>query len=118
MAIDARVIAQFCIALEPQLWEPPAQAQQEFQELMLSLSAVESMLRQEQNRQEWAHHPSVCQSITTHIRQLEEDIEALKGAIAQHFQQHDELRQQQTLLTSIPGIAEKTAAHLLAELGV
>lgn len=80
--LDARVIAQFCLALEPQLWEPPAQAQQQLQELMRRLSAVESMLRQEQNRQEWANHPSVGLSITTHIQQLEADIESLNTAIA------------------------------------
>lgn len=115
--IDAQVIAQFCLALEPDLWKPPAQAQQQLQELMRRLSAVESILHQEKNRQEWTTHPSVSESINTHIQQLEQDIERLNQAIAEHFDVHSSLREQQALLVSIPGIAEKTAAHLLAELG-
>lgn len=115
--IDARVIAQFCLTLEPEAWTPPAQAQQQLQELMRRLSAVESMLRQEENRQEWTQHPSVTRSITTHIQQLKGDITTLNEAIAEHFNQHEHLTTQRSLLITIPGIAEKTAAHLLAELG-
>ena len=115
--IDARVIAQFCIALEPELWQPPAAEQQLLQELMRRLSAVESMLRQEQNREDWAKHPAVIQSTTTHISQLQADVERLNKAIEAHFVEHTSLQQQRKLLISIPGIAEKTAAHWLAELG-
>lgn len=115
--IDAWVIAQFCVAIEPETWRPPAQAQQQLQELMRRLSAVESMRHQEQNRKGWASHPRVNESIEAHIVQLEAEIEGLNAAIEEHFAKHTDLRQQRELLTSIPGIAEKTAACLLAELG-
>lgn len=115
--IDAKVIAQFCVALEPEQWQPPLKEQQDLQELMRRLSAIESILHQEKNREEWASHPQVKQSVTVHINQLEEEIERLNEAIEDHFIEHDSLREQRQLLVSIPGIAEKTAAHLLAELG-
>lgn len=115
--IDAKVIAQFCVALEPLLWQPPPEEQQCLQELMRRLSAVESILLQEKNRQEWANHPQVKKSVKLHISQLETEIERLNEAIETHFIQHNSLQQQRQLLVSIPGIAEKTAAHLLAELG-
>ena len=66
--IDAKVIAQFCIALEPERWQPPLEEQQNLQELMRRLSAIESMLHQEKNREDWANHPQVKQSVTAHIK--------------------------------------------------
>ena len=42
--IDAKVIAQFCVALEPERWQPPLEEQQDLQELMRRLSAIESIL--------------------------------------------------------------------------
>ena len=115
--IDAKVIAQFCVALEPELWKPPNEEQQLLQELMRRLDAVETMLRQEKNREEWASHPQVKRSVTDHIKQLETEIEQLNAAIEAHFSQYNSLQDQRQLLVSIPGIAEKTAAYLLAELG-
>ena len=55
--IDAKVIAQFCVALEPARWQPPLKEQQNLQALMRRLSAIESMLHQEKNREAWANHP-------------------------------------------------------------
>lgn len=115
--IDAKVIAQFCVALEPERWQPPLEEQQDLQELMRRLSAIESILHQEKNREAWANHPQVKQSVTAHISQLEAEIERLHEAIETHFSEHNSLQEQRQLLISIPGIAEKTAAHLLAELG-
>lgn len=115
--IDAKVIAQFCVALEPERWQPPLEEQQDLQELMRRLSAIESILHQEKNREEWANHPQVKQSVTAHISHLEAEIEHLNEAIEAHFIEHNSLREQRQLLISIPGIAEKTSAHLLAELG-
>ena len=54
--------------------------------------------------------------MTAHISQLEAEIERLNEAIEAHFAEHNSLQEQRQLLISIPGIAEKTAAHLLAEL--
>lgn len=116
-AVDARVIAQFCLALKPEQWHPPAKAQRDLQELMRRLSALESMLHQERNRTEGDRHPEVAKSIAVHIQQLEAEIERLEAAIEAHFREYAELQQQRQLLTSIPGIGDKTAAHILAEVG-
>jgi len=83
--IDAKVIAQFCVALEPEQWQPPLEEQQNLQELMRRLSAVESILHQEKNREDWANHPQVKQSVSTHISQLEAEIERLNEAIEAYF---------------------------------
>ena len=114
--IDARVIAQFCLALEPKPWQPPAQELQDLQDLIRRLSAVEAMLHQERNRAEGDRHPQVAKSINNHIQQLETEIKRLEAEIEIHFNDHENLQQQRQLLISIPGIGNKTAAHVLAEL--
>lgn len=50
------------------------------------------------------------------LAHLQTQIKRTEKLIRTHLDQHPGLRQQRDLLTSIPGIAETTAALLLAEL--
>jgi transposase len=47
---------------------------------------------------------------------LEEQLKKLKQQHQEHVDKHPQLKEQQDLISSIPGIAELTAARLLAEL--
>lgn len=115
--VDAYVIARFCAAVMPALWNPPPQELQHLQELVRRLAAIESMYQQEKNRLETSSNRCVQHSLQEHIAYLEAEIETLETAIEEHFQQHEPLHKQRDLLVSIPGIAQKTAAVLLGELG-
>lgn len=112
---DAKVIARFCVALRPALWTPPAIEIEELQALVHRLDNLTAMQQQEQNRLETAA-PILREAITAHIEFLKAQIKVTKQLIHEHFKQHPHLKSQRDLLTSIPGIAETTAAVLLAEI--
>ena len=68
------------------------------------------------NRIKASCHPqSIQDSLENLVEYLEQQIQTIKKLIMQHIQQHPILLEQQELLVSIPGIAEITAAKLLAE---
>lgn len=72
------------------------------------------MYQQEHNRLETT--PAVADLIHKHLKYLEQDIQATKQLIHDHFDQHPGLKQERDLLTRIPGIGETTAAVVLAEI--
>jgi transposase len=113
--VDAVVIAQFGAAHRPPAWTPPPAEVRELQELVRRIDALEQMLIQERNRlASGSPSPTVQQSIHTTITHFEQAIDALLEQITQHFEQHPPLRRQRDLLTTIPGIGDKTAARVLA----
>lgn len=114
---DAKVIAHFCATQVPEPWTPPSQAQQELQAMVRHLEALQTMRQQESNRLQ-AGVPSVAvrETLEAHIAFLDEQIDQLTERIREHIDQHPGLKQQKDLLISIPGIADVTAAKLLAEI--
>ncbi len=115
---DARLIAQFCAVHQQPAWVPVPREVRELQALVRRLDALEGMRQQERNR--LAADPGsevVSASIEHLIDTIDREMATLKTRIHDHFDQHPRLRQQRDLLTSIPGIAETTAAILLAEFG-
>lgn len=114
---DARVIALFCKAHQPEPWNPPAPEVAALQELVRHVDALVRDRQQQLNRLE---DQTLCQpvrqSLEVIVRTFDEQIKRLKKQIADHFDQHPGLRQQRDLLTSIPGIGSLTAAKVLAEI--
>jgi transposase len=115
-AVDARTLARYVLALAPEPWVPAPLHVRELQELVRRLDVLIQMHTQEQNRLEVAHEV-VRGSIEIVLVQLDTQIEAIKQAIAQHIDQHPDLKAQRELLGSIPGIGTITSAWLIAELG-
>ena len=70
----------------------------------------------ERNRLEVAD-VSVQESIRAVLQHTEQQIAATLKAIQQHIDDDPDLRGKRDLLTSIDGVADKTAALILAELG-
>jgi transposase len=58
----------------------------------------------------------VRRSVEAHLTYLDQEIKHTEQLIRQHINSHPTLKQQSRLLDSIPGIAETTAALLLAEI--
>lgn len=113
-AVDARLIARFCAALEPAAWTPLPSELRPLRALVRRLDALKRMRVQEQNRLDTAH-ASVRQEIEAHIAYLDRQIEATQRAIEDHIDDDPDLRDKADLLTSIPGISDTTAAWLLGE---
>jgi transposase len=115
-AADARLIADFCLAMEPDDWHPlPAEIKQ-LQALIRRIEVLEQILLSEKNRLEESAPRSVKPSLRRMIKSLEKEIEQVKKLIKEHFDNNPDLREQSDLLKTIPGIAEKTAQLLLGEL--
>ncbi len=111
---DAKLIAQFCMAMQPALFVPPPVAVRQLQALVRRLDSLKDLQQQERNRLEVAL-PVVRSSIESILRALESEIQALEKAIRQHIDDDPDLRQRRDLLDSIPGIGKVTSALLLAE---
>jgi transposase len=115
-AADARLIAEYCRDLKPGLWQPPAPAVEVLQNLMRRVQALEQMIGQETNRLETAP-PDLVDEIKAHIQFMEHQLKALRDKIQTHIDQCPNLKHQQALLDSIPGIGPHTAALILSEIG-
>jgi transposase len=112
---DARLIADFCVTQKPPLWLPPSPEVAELQALTRRIEVLEEMLQAEKNRLEMTP-PKTRPSVQRMIQTLVQEIEDLKVSIDDHLDQHPDLKEQQELLQSIPGIGEKTAQLLLSEI--
>jgi transposase len=115
-SLDAALIADFCATQSPDLWTPPPPEVHELQAMVRHLEALHQMRTQENNRlASGVPSDQVLQMLREHVAFIDEQIDALKQRIQDHINQHPGLKQQQDLLTTIPGIGDLTAAKLLGE---
>ena len=112
---DARLIADFCLTQEPTQWFPPTPEVAELQALTRRIEVLEQMRQMEKNRLA-VSPPKTKPSIKRMIDSFEKEIAALEKNIKEHFDHHPDLQEKSQLLQSIPGIGEKTANLLLAEI--
>ena len=115
--LDAYLIADFCRTQQPEAWSPPAP---EIRELLALVRHLEDLTK---SRTQVANQLSATPSsstVATHLQAqltlLDSQLAQTKQAIADHIDQHPDLKRQRDLLTSIPGIGDLTAGKLLAEL--
>jgi transposase len=114
---DAALIARFCQMHEPPAWTPPPAETRALQALVRRLESLEQMRHMEHNRLEAGPATAAVKaSLEATIAFLNEQIKDTKRQIKEHIDEHPSLKQQRDLLTSIPGIADTTAAALLSEL--
>jgi transposase len=115
---DAHLIARFCSKEQPPAWTPAPVEVRELQALVRRLEALHEMLQMENNRlAAGIGSQVVAGAVQEHIAYLQEQIKQTKTLVRKHIEQHPGLKKQRDLLVSIPGIAQTTAAALLAELG-
>src|SRR5262249_55428704 len=114
---DARTIALYAKQKQPEPWRMSQPEVQHLLALMHRLQGLQNHLGQEHNRlQEPNLHPEVARSIQTILVVLEQEIQRLEAQIKEHIDQHPKLRADKELLISIPGIGEKLAHWILAEM--
>jgi transposase len=112
---DAILIARFCSLHRPSAWTPPPPEAATLQALVRRLETLGEMRQMEQNRLDVSPDP-VRASVEAVLLVLEQQIEATRRAIRDHIDGSPGLKAQRDLLVSIPGVAETTAAALLAEI--
>lgn len=114
--VDASLIAGFCAERRPPAWHPPEREVLELQALVRRLESLVEMRTMEENRlSSGIAVDAVRASVEELMAHLSEQIKRTEGLIRNHIDSHPRLKRQRELLDSIPGIAETTAAVLLAE---
>ena len=115
--VDAELIARFCLAQEPPAWTPPAPEVRELQALARRLESLIEMRVAEENRLSSGITVDVVRELVEeHLAYLTVQIKRTEKLIRHHIKSHPTLKRQSQLHDSIPGIAETTAAALLAEI--
>jgi transposase len=114
---DAALIARFCEATKPQPWQAPSREIRELQRLLSRLEALQAMHVQEQNRRHESQGIAL-ESVDRMIETLELEIKRLEKKVSDHIDHHPDLRKQDELLQSIPGVGSKVSSYAIAWLRI
>ena len=115
---DADLIAEFCLKEKPALWEPLNPDLKHLRALVRRLIDLQANYRQEESRLSSGEKDAwVIQDLTVHLEYLKASIEATEAEIQNFTKGTPDLKAEQELLVSIPGVGEKTSARLLGEIG-
>ncbi|MBK7706809.1 MAG: IS110 family transposase [Acidobacteria bacterium] len=112
--VDAGMIAEFCRSERPEPWKPPSPQVIHLQALSRRIDALEEMRLMETNRLDTAPKQAKT-SVKRMIRVLEKEIAALRKEAEDLIDSDPDLKQQDELLRSIPGVGKKTSMMLLSE---
>ncbi len=114
--VDARLIAEFCSTHHPEPWQEPSPAIKELRALVARREALIKMRTQECNRLA-VSRTTVQADIEAHLDYLEQAITEIDAKIRKRIDDDPELKNQGSLLASIPGLGDKTIPILLAYYG-
>ncbi|HEX3554231.1 MAG TPA: IS110 family transposase [Thermoanaerobaculia bacterium] len=122
-AVDAEVLLEYSQRMRFQPWQPPSPEALELRAISRRIEELTDLVTQEKNRLHAVGFVSalgevVRQDLEAHLQHLEERINTLQQEAWRLIQTQDRLRQDADLLLSTPGIALKSAIHLLAELSL
>lgn len=113
--IDGYVIARFAALVRPKVREPKSAEQQQLNALVTRRCQLLDIRTAEKNR--LGTCPELMRSdIEEHLTWLNDRIEQLEDEINDMLANNPSWREQTTLVQSVPGIGQITAATLLAEL--
>lgn len=114
--LDAEVIARFAQALRP---EPRPVADQEAQalgELVARRRQLVEMMVAERNRRRSLNQPRLIKGVDRVLVALQQELTAIEQDIDHTIRGSAAWRESEDLMTSVPGVGDKTARTLLAEL--
>lgn len=110
---DSRLIARFCKAMQPDQWKPVPAPVRKLQALVRRIGALNGMLRMECNRRENADIDTQ-DSVERMINHLKMELEAVRREIKDHISNDPELKRQDDLLQSVPGIGAISSSLVLS----
>ncbi|MEF2279394.1 IS110 family transposase [Deinococcus sp. YIM 134068] len=119
-AMDAEIIAQYGLKMQPKAWTPLSPALQELKLLIRERSALLVTLNAEQNRLHAMNHRTTASTtlvglIQERVAFLKTQVEALETAMHGLVEPNPVLCEPLHLLMTIPGYGFLTAASVLAE---
>jgi transposase len=114
---DATLIARFCSMHRPIAWVPPPTEIRELQALVRHLDDLISTRTQLTNRlSDGPKIESVLESLRSLVKMVDSEIKLTRQKIREHIDGYPNLKEDCDLLETIPGIGERTATILLAEI--
>ena len=115
-ALDARLMALFAEAVQPEARPLPTAAAQALGELVARRRQLIEMLGAERNRHHQVRDPRLQRRIATHIGWLTKALAELESDLDDTIRSSPLWRAKDNLLQSVPGIGDVTAYTLLADL--
>ena len=116
--VDAALIARFAAREPLPLWSPLPAEQGLLRDLLRRQGDLETQLRTEERRLEMAPAAAkvVSQSLRRSILWLTAELKRVERSVRQHLQAHDTLAADVQRLRAVPGLGEKSARLLAAEI--
>jgi len=119
-AVDAGLIARYCIALRPALWQPAPLEQRQLRAWTMRIDSLKEIVQQEQNRLEALSESGmadVAEHVRQHIAWLNGEIAKLNDDVDDHIDRHRGLKHDADLMKSIPGVGNATVMRVLGQVG-
>jgi transposase len=115
-AKDAQLIAAFAQIMKPKPRPLPTQEQAQLKELLTRRRQLVGMQTAEKNRLGSAREDHVRKSVTAHLSWIAAELEKLDRTLDELLRCDETWHEKIELLTSVPGVGEKTARSLLIDL--
>ena len=114
--IDSQLIAEFAQRHELPFWQPLLPSLQSLKDQVRCLQAFKRDATQASNRFGDAKNPVVKKMLEDRLEHIQRQVDHLTLALQNLAKEDSLIAHQRALLTSIPGVGETTALHLLGEL--
>jgi transposase len=114
--IDARVLADYAVAINPSPTEPLPEYWEQLRDLVDRRENLKTMIVAEKNRLATATSAQIKKLIKSHLRQLQLQIKQVEAMIKDLIDQHPPLKKRVEILTQTKGVGLITAAGLLADM--
>jgi transposase len=115
-ALDARAIALFAEAVQPSPRALPTEQAQQLSALVARRRQLVDMIGAESNRRQQARERRLQRQIDAHLKWLRTALAELERDLHDTLRSSPLWREQENLLTSVPGIGPTTASALIADL--
>lgn len=115
-SIDARILAEYGIAMRPRILTMPPAYRQELRAMVTRRQQISGTIARERTRLDRTLHDIARQSIDDVIAFLRQQLRDLDAVIRGLIAEHSELKDLNKLIRSVTGIGPQTAAVLMAEL--
>ena len=114
--IDARILAQFGVAIGPRPSEHPSENKVMLEQLVARRQQLITMITMESNRLDAMLHDSLTHAIQQVLHMLKQQLAQVEQQILELIERDDDWRRRFKVLCTAPGIGNATAAMLIAEL--
>jgi len=114
--IDAAMLADFGLAVQPPQRPLPDAETQQMREKLARRRQIVVMITAETNRLEHITTKAVRHSITSVLKLLEKQLAEIENDLDQHIRQSPIWQEKSELLRSVPGIGPQTSRTLLVQL--